>query len=279
MTAATPNPDRRYDDVVKTVKSVLRDLDNLQPSGDHIQIAMAYVEWLENAERMLRNQFIGRDLIWPGLNTERARQIAEHRYATQRLFNSEKEYQQDRFQKLIADLDELRAQLAIEPTEEIAVLDTNYLLRGGALADRNWREQFRTAPTVHLIIPHVVVDELDDLTHRRETKDLARAAIRRIDDLRADASHPCERSFVVEGATLQLLPDPPLHIRLPDNDAELMSRSQLVHAITGKAPTIVTMDRGMIVRAHVHGLHSWRIESWEHRTVPPAVASHDGADT
>lgn len=70
MTAAIPNPDRPYADVVKTVKSVLRDLDNLQPSGDHIQIAMAYVEWLENAERMLRNQFIGSDLIWPGLNTE-----------------------------------------------------------------------------------------------------------------------------------------------------------------------------------------------------------------
>ena len=38
-------------------------------------------------------------------------------------------------------------------------------------------------------------------------------------------------------------------------------QSQLVHAMTGKAPTIVTMDRGMIVRAYVHGLHSWRIES------------------
>lgn len=261
MTAAIPSPDRGYHDVIKTVKSVLRDLDNLQPSGDHIKIAMAYTEWLENAERMLRNQFVGPDLVWPGLNTERARQIAEHRLATQRLFNSEKEYQQHRLRKLISDLDSLHTQLIIESAAEVVLLDTNYLLRGGPLPDRNWSERFPDASQVHLIIPHVVIDELDDLTHRRETKDLARAAIRMVDDLRSDASNPWERVVVASGVTLQILPDPPLHIRLADNDAELMSRSQVVHAMAGKAPTIVTMDRGMIVRAHVHGLHSWRIES------------------
>jgi len=260
MTEAIPNPDRPYDAVVKTVKSVLLDLDNLQPDGDHIQVAMAYMAWLENAELMLRNQFIGPDRIWPGLNTERARQIAEHRLVTRRLFNSEKQYQQDRLRKLISDLDDVHTRLAIGLADEVAILDTNYLLRGSPFSETNWSERFPSAAAIHLIIPHIVVDELDDLTHRSGAKDLARAAIRTLDELRAATAHPCDRISVADQTTLQILPDPPLHARLPDNDSELMSRSQLVHAMTGKPPTIVTMDRGMIIRAHTHGLQALRIE-------------------
>jgi PIN domain len=196
------------------------------------------------------------------LNSERARQIAQHQLTTQTLVNLEREHQLDRLKSIIEALTVLAKQLSLGACDEIAIYDTNALLRGTPMDQQAWFDLFPScleSGHVRIVIAHIQLDELDKLSHAKPTSDLARTAIRLVDRLREPAKHPEEPVEVADRITMQILADPPLHIRLESNDAEFMSRAQLVHAISGRPPTILTIDRGMIVRSHVHGISYRRV--------------------
>lgn len=222
VTFPIPNPAYPLAAVFEAVENAIRLIEQVDTMrGQHTELAHNYVCAIADAERSLRGRFIAGDLVWPGLNSERARQIAQHQLTTQTLVNLEREHQLDRMDQ------------------------------------QAWFDLFpsaRKSGHIKIVLAHIQLDELDKLSHQNQTKDLARTAIRLIDTLRALATSPEEPVEVGDRVTMQILADPPLHVRLESNDAEFMSRAQLVHAISGKPPTILTIDRGMIIRSHVHGV-------------------------
>jgi rRNA-processing protein FCF1 len=116
---------------------------------------------------------------------------------------------------------------------------------------------------VHLVIPMVVLDELDKAKDRGqgEAKTNARTTIRLLDTL---LSNPADLAtirpvgyspldpFVSRGAfTAELLPDPPRHTRLERPDDEIVDRASAVAALAGRPVTVVTGDFGMATRARL----------------------------
>ena len=120
------------------------------------------------------------------------------------------------------------------------------------------------AEGVHLIVPLVVVDELD--RHKRTARNVtvsstsieqvrtrARLSLRRLDDLLPDpawlATVQPDRFPDAGPVTVEFLLDDRRHVRLPDADTELVDRAVGLQDVSGRKVHIVTFDTGMSVRA------------------------------
>jgi predicted ribonuclease YlaK len=80
---------------------------------------------------------------------------------------------------------------------------------------------------VRLVIPLVVVDELDakKYARREEFQQRARELVTLIDRYVTD-SPPDGYSEIREGVTVEVLPDEPGHLRMASNDQEILARAQ-----------------------------------------------------
>jgi PIN domain len=253
-----PNPAYEFSAVIANVNAALDLFGGFaQSSNPHIDWAVEYTRRISQAELLLQDRFIGPDLVWPGLNTERAMQIAGHKMTAPILVNAEVAYQRNRLERIISDLQSLELSLRLHGDDEVAIPDTNVFLHSAAIDQLDWATMFPETTVVRIVILHIVLDELDKHSHsyQKTLSSQARAAIQKIDELRESAAIPEKRVEVRDGATMQILADPPLHVRSESNDAEFMLRSQLIHSMTAKKPTILTIDRGMIVRAHSHQMN------------------------
>jgi rRNA-processing protein FCF1 len=104
------------------------------------------------------------------------------------------------------------------------MLDTNALLHYTRFGQLPWRERLRQE-LVRLIVPLVVVDELDGKKYarREEFQQRARELLTLIDGY-ATASPPVGYLAVRDGVTFEVPPDEPGHSRMPSNDREILER-------------------------------------------------------
>ena len=116
---------------------------------------------------------------------------------------------------------------------------------------------------IHVLVPIVVVDELDRL---KESKDRAVrwragytiAVLDRV--FKNDAGVAVLRKPVVSAQgsrgpiTIELLFDPPGHVRLPINDDEIIDRALAVEPLAARKVTLLTYDTGQATRARMTGL-------------------------
>ncbi len=106
---------------------------------------------------------------------------------------------------------------------------------------------------VHLVITILVIDELDNLKRSRGQEVRWRPAytlayLDRILNDRGDGTiRPADTSALHGGpgtprgqVTVEILPDPPGHRRLPINDDELIDRALAVQALAGRSVTVLT---------------------------------------
>jgi len=115
-----------------------------------------------------------------------------------------------------------------------------------------------------VLVPLLVVDELDGLKRHSETKTRARGALKMLDEVftRVSQSNTMGVLRQADGTlglgpiTMELLFDPPDHERLPDNDAEIVDRALAVKALAGRPVTMVTYDKNMAFRARYAGLQA-----------------------
>jgi hypothetical protein len=111
---------------------------------------------------------------------------------------------------------------------------------------------------IHLILPILVVDELDSQKRRSEIdkRSRARQTLAVIDRLFEDP-HACPRIASGAGSsgagivTMELLPDPPNHIRLPRADDELVDRIVSEQPVAARAITLLTYDSGAATRGRL----------------------------
>jgi hypothetical protein len=141
----------------------------------------------------------------------------------------------------------------------IYVVDTNALLHYTRFDRLPWTERLPGFP-VRLIIPIVVVDELDakKYARREEFQQRARELLTLIDGY-VTASPPDGYANLANGVTVEVLPDEPGHLRMPDNDQQILERCEFLHQVTGHPATLVTGDSGMRIQAQSRNIDVFKL--------------------
>jgi hypothetical protein len=261
----------------ETVQALDTDLRNVHNEGSHDR----YLERVRHTEGVLRNLFVDLDLV-EALHSERywhIRRYWENRPTAYISTADEGKWQRADSQSVYQIEAELRVQLErlkdtlahLELFVPLSgsdawplVLDTNVLVHFDPFREEvtraKWREiaQLPESPDVRLIVPALVLDELDQLAHSgdRNLNRRARQAQANLDPFvdhllsdRPKAIRPADPWMTVE-----ILPDAPNHRRQADNDTELLERADFLHQVTNTRVTFVTADRGMRVRGRVRQL-------------------------
>jgi predicted ribonuclease YlaK len=125
---------------------------------------------------------------------------------------------------------------------------------------------------IHVLVPIIIVDELDGL---KQSKDPAirwragytLAVLDRVFDrttgpirLRAADSSALDSGGIPRGEiTIELVFDPPGHIRLPINDDEIIDRAKAVEPLAGRQVRLLTYDSGQSMRARAQGLRAVKL--------------------
>jgi rRNA-processing protein FCF1 len=164
------------------------------------------------------------------------------------VFSQELNFQAWRLERAAQQLEAVR-DCAQSGEETVVVPDTNILIHCGEVQDIDWKAAVGAEKT-HIIVPLVVVAELDELKRTlRDKKD--RETIRtNIRQLRAalNGVKPGDAAQFADGVTIAVMPDPVGHRRLPVNDEEICDRAALLKSF--RAPLVVaTNDYNMQIRA------------------------------
>ena len=120
---------------------------------------------------------------------------------------------------------------------------------------------------VHLLVPMVVVDELDGLKRSNKPKVRWRAqytlaVLDRVLSGSSTSARLRDKDFsalntggIPRGeVTVEIVPDPPGHARLPINDDEIIDRALAIQSLSGRNVTLLTFDTGQNHRARDAGL-------------------------
>ncbi|WP_437064534.1 PIN domain-containing protein [Streptomyces sp. enrichment culture] len=137
------------------------------------------------------------------------------------------------------------------------VLDTNGLLHYMRFDKIPWQRLFGRGTSV--MIPHVVLDEIDKKsyeTHDTGVRKRARGVFALLERTLAQIETD-GHAVVNEDTLVDVLLDEPGHVRLPNNDDEIVARACYLQQAIAPAPvTVVTGDNGMRARAL-----SWRLKA------------------
>jgi len=164
--------------------------------------------------------------------------------------------------------------------KSVAVLDTNVVMEHHSdFAGLAWHSIVQVFPhdTVRVVIPILVIDELDKLKRSQGSvtkggktsprRSVARQALRSLSRMfqSPEMIIPIDRrdkDGFTEPATLELLMDPPGHVRLDNPDAEIRDRALSFGAYVAST-TLVTYDLGNQFAAQLVGLNTHRLTDEE----------------
>jgi rRNA-processing protein FCF1 len=276
----TPRPGVNRENLLKTLQSVHTDVYNLRGGGtapNACERLLAYVEWTSTAVRMLGNQVSNGDLDRLVL-TERHRLLLAGLVGTatstelpvQRVVNGLVSLELD---ERVADFDAaikaLQGQIARWPAYgHYVVPDTSFYIHHkdkleavdfGPLTNV-WQSE------IAVLVPIVIVDELDRLKESKDKVVRWRAGytLAVLDRVFADGAGRAQQrpGDVVPGpdgltrseVTIELVFDPPGHVRLPGNDDEIIDRALAIEALADRKVTLLTYDTGQSTRARNAGL-------------------------
>ncbi|MEA2901508.1 MAG: hypothetical protein QOH36_1395 [Actinomycetota bacterium] len=228
----------------------------------------AYLRWSNDAFSRLRLMLPGRELD---------RLITTPRYWTLQAMDPSSRLQTlagfvdleitERLREFESESDRLSAEIARWNSRpgRLVIADTNVFLHSEEYFDElPWAQVVGGSMGVHLIIPMLIIDELDrakrtqggkkvsDSNHE-SVRTRARVTLRRIDQ----TLRPGRAAMLQQGAvSAEVLLDEPGRARLSDADDELVDQAVALHQLIGRDVYIVTSDVGMKYRAEGAGLHA-----------------------
>ncbi|MFJ3648342.1 PIN domain-containing protein [Streptomyces murinus] len=280
LVSPLPGVDRKH--LHQTLDAVRERVSNLFTSGphDYYERLLAYLDWAVDAVGRLDTLVSSADLDRLVLTKRHDQLLAGLNDftigTTQRLVNqlvsTELRQRTEIFGAAVASLaQELqRWQLRGLPV----VADSSfYVHHREKLEDTDFAELLGvTEHPVHLLVPMVVVDELDQLKESKapQARWRARYTLAVLDRLFQESTeHALLRKADAEvqritgvrrgEVTVQLLLDPPGHMRLPINDDEIVDRALAVQPLSGREVTVLTYDTGQAIRARVAGLRDYKL--------------------
>lgn len=272
----TPRLGINRDNLLKDLRSARTGASRLQGGGPQTahKRLLGYLEWTSDTVRMLGNQISSADLERLVL-TRRYEQLLSgvsdlSTLLDERVPNSlvalEVQQRADAFDEAITALDGQIQQW--KSYSHFVVLDTSFFIQHedkleevdfGPLIDV-WQSP------VNLLVPIVVVDELDRLKqskdrHVRWRAGYTLAILDRVFEkttgrarLRAGDIVPPAPGDKRSEVTIELIFDPPGHLRLPINDDEIVDRALAIEPLADRKVTLLTYDTGQSTRARTAGL-------------------------
>ncbi|MFB9312001.1 PIN domain-containing protein [Nocardioides plantarum] len=226
-----------------------------------------YLKWALGAERMLLNHFT-RDSVSAVVFTQRywaLQTSSSDNWEMSRLLVEAEIIEQSA--RLLAEkalLDDAHTRWT---RGRLLVPDTSALIHGPKLwewdpaADLGWRDV-----PVHIVLPMLVLDELDELKeHTKEhTRYRARQTLKWVaEQIGSSQSFLVGGGSVAEGPDglvvrgdihLDVLLDAPGHVRLPIADDEIVDRAAAIATLSGRDVVLVTNDVSQAYRGRLAGL-------------------------
>jgi hypothetical protein len=232
----------------------------------------SYLNWTSGAVKVLKNQVRSADidrlvltrgyerllaLVGPAVNQETVSVMNE-------MLNVELTQRVDDFEAVRDSLNDAISRWSGFST--FIMPDTSvYIEHTDKLADLDFAEVIygQLFPNTRLVVlvPIVVIDELDRLkeSSNKQVRWRATHALGFIDSLFQETSHPgllrSSDSKEWRGpVVMELVFDPPGHVRLPIDDDEIVDRALAIGSLAGSPVTLITFDTGQSLRARNAGL-------------------------
>ena len=224
----------------------------------------AYLEWVSNAIRMLENRLseadINRLILTAGYERllSAAAALTGGDIGTQRalndMLNLELRQRIIAFEEAAKDLDSQIRRWTVGTVFTVA--DTGvYINHEQKLRELDFAALLGVPAGVpiRVLVPIIVVDELDGLKRVKDEHVRWRAGhtLGVLDEIIRDPRQPGQ---LRTGVTLEILFDPPWHVRLPINDDEIVDRARAAQALAGADVTLLTFDAGQSSRARYAGV-------------------------
>lgn len=284
----TPRPGVNLDNLVQNLESLKTEAFNLKGgSATTAQVYLLdYLDWAGRAARTLGYQISETDLAALVLNRRYETLLSSFGTMTSPLTEA---------QRVVRDLVRLELDQRVADFEDaikaiqsyrqrwtsvgdLVVLDTGFYIRHPEKLEEADIAAAAGTPgaAVHVLVPMVVVDQLDGLKqaskpHARWRAGYSVAVFDRvfkntsegspIGRLRREDNTTTPDGLVGQGeVTMELLFDPPGHVRLPIADDEIIDRGVAVQTLAGRSVTLVAYDTGMSTRARNAGLRAIRLQ-------------------
>lgn len=237
------------DDAVKVLDEIAMDAQNVRGgAGRKGSVLDDYVKWVPDSERKLVRYFVRAD-VESFLYTPRYWDARRYSIAPEQLIaalNGE-------LAARVADLLEVRECLSRQHerygalVSPVLVPDTNAFVHYTFFTEAAWPE-LANASNIHMVVPLVVVEELDRLKFSRDSKvaDRARKVIRALDRLLASGA---VRAELPGRGSIEVMSEEPDHDRLPTVDSEIVHVCEELDDLAPASVSVVTGDLGMKVRA------------------------------
>jgi hypothetical protein len=274
-------PGASRDNLLKNLRQIHNDTVNLRGGarpGDTAQQEIGrYLEWAANAVRILGMQIAAADVDRLVLTRGYDRLLSAAGLTgadmgTQRMLRYMLSTEVD---ARIAAFDEAARLLQGQVTRwspQAAYLapDTSFYIRHeDKLREADFRKLLGVFEwPVRVLVPIAVVDELDRLKESKDQHVRWRAGhtLGVLDEVLRDPAMPGtltpadyskvhDGGFAVGPVVMDLLLDPPGHVRLPIADDEIVDRIAAVQPLAGETVTLVTYDTGMAMRGRAAGLN------------------------
>lgn len=264
----------RLQNLTLAAKDILSETAGVPP----LELRRSFLRWMAETESFFRSAFAS---VEPPIGFDAPRLVALQgdRIAADQIFP----VLQAEGTRLIRQLEAaVMALISPFPTSvleqdwTIVVLDTNTLLQYRNPDQINW-PTLTGASHILLVIPLVVLDELDD---KRNVKDasLARRARNIASSIeqwtaKAGANSPTE---LRKGVAIAVLNEEPGHQRLPNNDDEIIAVARSL-ADRGHRVLVATADGGMRTRARGRGVRPLVLPD-DHRLETPDPVERENID-
>ncbi len=161
-----------------------------------------------------------------------------------------------RLERVIAELQSRRVFLS--RPGHLVVTDTSAFMEGKFFTDFDWHtldKAIKDGP-IRLIVPSLVIEELDELKRHRDgrQKAQARRVLRQLWELhRARPDEPAALPAAPD-VTIEVLLEGDWHQRRPNNDGEIIDQTVITSELTGRPVILVAADYTQLYRAAPLGL-------------------------
>jgi hypothetical protein len=244
--------------------------------GGHTPLDLynSYISWVKESVRMLRHQLSSEDLEQMVLTKRSWMLQSMAGSAVGPLAILVETEIDDRLTVLGLACEALSTEIRRWSRPGVFVVpDTSFYCHGDKLEDWDVSGLLATRhDPVHLLFPMVVVDELDRLKESSSSDVRWRAGytlavLDRVlgnsseGRLRAADSTGIDTSQMPKGeVTMEIVFDPPGHLRLPIADDEIVDGALAIQALAGRPVTVITFDTGQAHRARMQGLKALKLE-------------------
>jgi hypothetical protein len=280
-------PGVNVDAVIQYLQQAESQARNLRGSTDTHNKLANYFEWVALQQRALgsavpvadMDRLVSTRTYWSLLGATYMSLAVVDTELQQRIDDLEKERL-----SLVSEMDRLKRNSA----NTIAVLDTNVIMtHHHELETMSWHTIADEHPrrTVRVVIPIIVIDELDRLKrsqgdmivggHRTPRRTVARKAIRVLSRMfeYPGVSHDIDQGVPgdmnTKPVSFELLMDSAGHARLPEPDAEIRERALALSAYASRL-VLVTFDLGNKFAAEHAGLTVNRLVEVEDQNLEPS---------